>query len=89
MMAETQEVKAMGATSAERERRLANILETPGGANAVRSQSTADAQVERYLTAKMVELLDFILPHIKQIQERQSIEEHAMTLLEEMVQALR
>lgn len=83
------EVKTMGATALERQRRVLGILEAPGGGGAVRSQATADDRVEREFAAIIVASLDYLLPHIKQVQERQSIEEHAMQFLEECIQALR
>lgn len=77
-------------SNTERENRIANILGTRGVDGVlVRSQATATAEVERFAAAKMGELLDGVLPHIKQIQEQQSLEEHSMRLLEEIVQALR
>lgn len=84
------EMKAMGATNEERSKRLQGILATRSGApGEVRSQSTADEAVERDLAGKVTDLLDFLLPHIQQVQERQSIEEHGMQFLEECIQALR
>lgn len=74
----------------ERESRIGNILgmrSADGGP--LRAQSAAPREVEHFAATKICELLDGVLPHIKQVQERQSLEEHYMRLLEETVQALR
>lgn len=74
----------------ERESRIGNILSTRSAADGyLRAQSSAPREVEKFVAVKICELLDGVLPHIKQIQERQSLEEHYMRLLEETVQALR
>jgi hypothetical protein len=73
----------------ERANRIANILGVRGGTNGVRAQSTATTETERLAAEKMNELFDVVFPHVKQIQERQSLEEHGLTFLEEIVQALR